>query len=70
MADVNVTIRDNGPFLVEGNISIEDAEGNSYQVERKSVSLCRCGASSDQPFCNGTHAKVGFESAPRADEAV
>lgn len=70
MADVNVTIRDDGPFLIEGNLSIEDAEGNSYQIERTSVSLCRCGASSDQPFCNGSHAKVGFESAPRAEDAA
>lgn len=68
MSDVKVQIKDNGPFLVQGNVSIMDAEGNEFKAEGKAIALCRCGASSNQPFCTGNHKQAGFESAPRASE--
>lgn len=48
-----------GPIWVRGGIRIESAEGTSYEV-RNRVTLCRCGASQNKPFCDGTHADVGF----------
>jgi uncharacterized Fe-S cluster protein YjdI len=50
----------NGPLLVYGNISIKDAEGNLTK-KHKTTALCRCGASSNKPFCDGSHVKVNFE---------
>lgn len=50
----------NGPLLVYGNISIKDAEGN-LSKKHKVTALCRCGASENKPFCDGSHVKVNFE---------
>ena len=66
MADVTITTRENGPFLVKGPVTLSDADGNQFTLEREAVALCRCGASTTKPFCDGTHSKVGFEAAERA----
>ena len=69
MSDVTITVKDNGPFLVQGdlsNFSIVDAEGKEFETEGKAIAICRCGASGTQPFCNGTHKKIGFESEVKA----
>ena len=62
MADVDVTIRTNGPYLISGPISLHDAYGNAVDTSgRATVALCRCGNSSKKPFCDGTHNRVGFD---------
>lgn len=64
---VTITVRDNGPYRVEGPFRMVDAEGNEHTVPQgKAVSLCRCGASTRKPFCDGTHSRIGFEAAERA----
>jgi CDGSH-type Zn-finger protein len=64
---IQVQIRDNGPYLIRGeDIEVLDADGNVLPYEGRGVALCRCGESSTKPFCDGTHNKAGFESAPRA----
>lgn len=67
MADSSIKVKDNGPYLITGSFEVVDAEGNTFET-KKAVSLCRCGHSSNKPFCDGTHKKIGFESAPRADK--
>jgi len=50
---------ENGPLLVTGDIRILDADGELlYEGDR--AALCRCGGSSNKPFCDGTHRKNGF----------
>ena len=70
MADVKITARRNGPFRVEapeGTVEIFDADGNKYDLTGKTAfSLCRCGGSTNKPFCDGTHSKTGFEAAEAA----
>jgi len=67
MSDVQITVRENGPYIVRGPVTVEDSDGNEYDVrERKSVALCRCGGSTTKPFCDGTHSKIGFAAAERA----
>jgi len=44
-----------GPIWVRGGISIESAEGKTYE-KRNRVTLCRCGKSDNKPFCDGSHA--------------
>lgn len=64
---VVITAYENGPYVVKGDVTILDADGEPYDVgERASVALCRCGASRNKPFCDGTHSKIGFEAAERA----
>jgi len=70
MADVNITVRDNGPYLVRGPIELQDVDGNSFRVEREIIALCRCGGSTNKPFCDGTHSRIGFEAATRAVQAA
>ncbi len=69
MSDVTVEIRDNGPIIIRGGVTITDASGNTYEM-KDTVFFCRCGQSTKKPFCDGTHKTCGFESAPRAAEAV
>lgn len=48
-----------GPLWVRGGITIESADGTPYET-RNRVTLCRCGASVNKPFCNGSHASIKF----------
>jgi CDGSH-type Zn-finger protein len=64
--EVRITIRDNGPYRVEGPIRLFDAEGNEITTRTPPFSLCRCGGSTTKPFCDGTHSKIGFQAATRA----
>ncbi len=70
---INILAKRNGPYLVTGDISqiqLTDADGNKYDLTGKqAVSLCRCGASVNKPFCDGTHSKIGFQAAEAAVKA-
>jgi CDGSH-type Zn-finger protein len=48
-----------GPLWVRGGIPVFSADGTQYEV-RNRVTLCRCGASRNKPFCDGSHADIGF----------
>jgi CDGSH-type Zn-finger protein len=48
-----------GPIWVKGKIKIVSADGKTYET-RNRVTLCRCGKSRNKPFCDGTHAEIGF----------
>lgn len=61
-----INVRDHGPLLVEGPITLLDGDGNEYQIDKPAIALCRCGASGNRPFCDGKHKECGFESAERA----
>lgn len=65
MADVTISVRDDGPLMVKGGAAVVDGEGKSLTSD-DTVFLCRCGESGKKPFCDGTHKNVGFKSAPRA----
>ena len=49
-----------GPLWVKGGILIESSDGFEYE-KRNRCTLCRCGKSSNKPFCDGTHISVGFK---------
>ena len=63
MADVTIRPAKNGPYIVEGAVDLFDADGNKITVEKPRLALCRCGASSNKPFCDGTHSVIGFQAA-------
>ena len=67
MSDLTIQAKDNGPFIVKGDASITDGSGEPFETKNH-IALCRCGASGKRPFCDGTHSKIGFEAAEKADE--
>jgi CDGSH-type Zn-finger protein/uncharacterized Fe-S cluster protein YjdI len=52
----------NGPALVEGTYTLESVDLKPHSSD-KTIALCRCGGSSNKPFCDGTHKTIGFTSA-------
>lgn len=61
MADVEITILENGPYKVTGSTDLLSAAGHPVPGAGEQIFLCRCGGSSNKPFCDGTHAKIGFQ---------
>ena len=49
-----------GPLWIRGGIAEESADGTQYE-RRNRMTLCRCGASANKPFCNGSHASGMFD---------
>lgn len=54
-----IGVMDDGPLYVQGGIPVESGDGETYEV-RNRLTLCRCGASANKPFCDGAHADAGF----------
>ncbi len=50
-----------GPLLLSGNVAIKAASGRTAW-QGDNVALCRCGASKNKPFCDGSHKQAGFKS--------
>ena len=61
-----VITRLNGPYLVKGPIRLVDADGKEFTLSGDTIALCRCGHSSNKPFCDGTHGKIGFQAEQKA----
>ena len=61
MASTKLTVLNNGSIKVEGDFEIVDKSRTQYDLGgRNLVSICRCGLSSNKPFCDGSH-KGHFE---------
>jgi uncharacterized Fe-S cluster protein YjdI len=54
-----IEILKDGPIMVEGPCTIAKPDGTTEEKTKKTF-LCRCGASSNKPYCDGSHKKVGF----------
>jgi CDGSH-type Zn-finger protein len=65
---VEIKVRDNGPYKVSGPFRLIDADGNEFVIDDhdRPVALCRCGNSQTKPFCDKSHKAAGFYSCPRA----
>ena len=74
-----ITVTKNGPYLVSGDIPlapqhiVTNADGESLEWREGArlphaaqFALCRCGGSSNKPFCDGTHKKNGFDGTETA----
>ncbi|MGA2010924.1 MAG: CDGSH iron-sulfur domain-containing protein [Solirubrobacteraceae bacterium] len=68
MSDVQIQITENGPYKVTGAVELLDHAGNPVATPGAAVFLCRCGGSTNKPFCDGTHSKIGFQGATAAVE--
>lgn len=56
----DITASENGPYLIAGTATYVDVDGSEQETKGKMVAICRCGQSSNKPFCDGTHKRVGF----------
>jgi CDGSH-type Zn-finger protein len=65
---MRITPTENGPYKVEGARELEllAPDGAPIPVSRDTIFLCRCGGSTNKPFCDGTHSRIGFQGAMRA----
>jgi CDGSH-type Zn-finger protein/uncharacterized Fe-S cluster protein YjdI len=59
---LRILLRADGPLFVQGPVTITGAGG--AEVATAKASLCRCGASANKPFCDGSHRRIGFSTAP------
>jgi CDGSH-type Zn-finger protein len=68
MERVVIKVRHDGPYKVTGPITLIDADEREYEVGEpgETIVLCRCGASSTKPFCDGSHRRTGFHAGERA----
>lgn len=58
-----ITVKTNGSIRVEGDFELYDVNGNKFNLGgRTAISFCRCGASKDKPFCDGSHRTSRFQS--------
>ena len=70
MSEENPTIDvpENGPFLVKNIKKLTDAHNQPIEMAKDVIALCRCGASKNKPFCDGTHSDIGFTGAKERTE--
>lgn len=62
-----IVVNPNGSLRVSGSFVIKDGQGKEYDLSgRTMISLCRCGHSANKPFCDGSHARQGFQSVVEA----
>jgi CDGSH-type Zn-finger protein/uncharacterized Fe-S cluster protein YjdI len=67
--ETTVEPRPNGPLFVRGRLKIVDADDRVVRTDTR-LALCRCGASRNKPFCDGSHRRVGFTTAPPSAEGA
>jgi CDGSH-type Zn-finger protein len=60
--ETTIEPRPNGPLFVRGPVHMVDADGRLIREDTR-VALCRCGASGNKPFCDGSHRRIGFTTA-------
>lgn len=62
MSNITMTLLKNGPIQIKETVEVHDAATNQpVSITKFPIFLCRCGASQNKPFCDGAHAKVGFD---------
>ena len=62
-----IVVSANGPLRISGSFVIKDPQGKEFDLAgRTTISLCRCGHSGNKPFCDGSHARQGFQSVVEA----
>ncbi|MFC4396848.1 CDGSH iron-sulfur domain-containing protein [Arthrobacter sedimenti] len=62
----SIVVCPDGPLIVRGEFEIVTPSGGAVPRERKTVALCRCGASAIKPYCDGTHKMIKFRTEPQA----
>ena len=59
-SSVTIQVNSGGPYLVKGKVTLTDKDG-SETIKEGTIALCRCGASQNKPFCDGSHKNIEFD---------
>jgi len=62
-SEITIQPRTNGPLFLRGPLKVVDIRGNVVREDTR-LALCRCGASGNKPYCDGTHREFGFRTRP------
>lgn len=65
---LSIVATTNGPLAIQGEFTVRTRDGSARQYAVQAT-LCRCGASNHKPFCDGSHHRIGFTSAPQSLDA-
>jgi CDGSH-type Zn-finger protein len=58
---MKISARENGPYLIEADGPVVFTRGGTEElIDQRVIALCRCGQSSNKPFCDGTHKAAEF----------
>ena len=61
MSETTIVCEQDGPYCVSGTFIVKDTQGNDVDCfGQDTVYLCRCGYSTNKPFCDGSHSERGF----------
>lgn len=65
--EVRITPTADGPYMIAGGFALQWPSGHAVSMageadEGGNIYLCRCGASQNKPFCDGSHKRIGFKS--------
>lgn len=60
MAEATIEFNENGPYMVKGVAHCRNSRGEPITVQ-DTIYLCRCGASKNKPYCDGSHGNIGFK---------
>jgi CDGSH-type Zn-finger protein len=60
MSALEITALPDGPYRVDGDVTLLDGEERPIPDPGSPVHLCRCGRSANKPFCDGSHARTGW----------
>ncbi|MBT8185449.1 MAG: (4Fe-4S)-binding protein [Eudoraea sp.] len=55
-----VEVAANGPLLVHGELEVKNPDGE-ITTKKRTTAFCRCGASTNKPYCDGSHNEIGFK---------
>jgi len=66
MPETTIETLPKGPFKVSGDFALKGTDGTQLADDKKTVFLCRCGASKNKPFCDGAHKGCDFDNEPAA----
>lgn len=64
-----INVPEGGPFLVKGLRRLTDSQDQPIEMAKDVIALCRCGASKNKPFCDGSHKGIGFTGVKERQES-
>ena len=67
---VTIDVMKNGPIIVKGLQQFQNSRGEAVPMAKSVIALCRCGASENKPFCDGTHSRINFSGDRETDRPI